>query len=212
MQLVDRFGFERIFGDIASDDILVVTSEDGTTVQSYFLEMLGGSPAAVYVTSSVYLVDQIGGIIRGEDVTDLTTVAAFLANLVASEGASFELVNSAYQPKVSGTLVDGDIVVVTGLDGKTKEYVIDVAVGIDNPANESNIFAYPNPGRGLYHLSGVKAGNRIAVTNILGAKILEREAASDNDVISLERENNGFYFITISDGKKVVGRFKVVKE
>ena len=175
--------------------------------------MLGGSPSAIYVISEVYLVDQIGGVMSGEDITNQTTVAALVANLVASDGATFEVMTSDFQPKTSGTLVNGDIVLVTGPDGvTTKEYVIDIATGVNNPDADSKIIAYPNPGRGLYHLSGVKAGNRISVTNILGAKILEKEAALDNDVISIEREANGFYFITISDDNKVVNRIKVVKK
>jgi hypothetical protein len=212
IKVVDKFGFERIFGDVVGDDILVVTSEDGTVSQSYFLQMLGGSPSAIFVISEVYLVDQVGAVISSDDITDKTTVAAFVANLVASEGATIQVFNANNVEKTSGTLATGDIVVVTGPDGETQKfYDIDVHVGVNN-VTDNNVIVYPNPGRGLYHLNGVKAGNRITVTNILGAKVLERAATSDNDVINIERENNGFYFITVSDGNKVVNRIKVVKE
>ncbi len=212
MLLVDKLGFERVSGDIAIDDILVVTSEDGSVVQSYFVQFVNYVEArVVYVISDVYIVDQVGEVISGDNVTNLTTVAAFKANLTASTGAIFSVINSTGQPKTSGTLVNGDKVIVTG-GGIEKTYTINVVTGVHNPVGYDNLVVYPNPGNGNYTISGVSAGNRIKVVNILGTVVLDKYATGDKESLKLEKAQSGVYFITVSDNNKVIGRYKVVKE
>lgn len=211
IKLVDKLGFERVFGDVAKDDILEVTSEDESLTQSYFIQFVGTVAQVVYVVSDVYIVDQVDGVIRGDNVTDLTTVAAFKANLTASTGATFEVTNANGQPKTSGNLVTGDLVIVTGTSAE-KTYTIEVTTGINNHNGNGKLVVYPNPSDGNYTISGVKAGNRIQMVNITGAIVLDKYATGDNEPLRIQKEKSGVYFITVTDNNKVVGRYKVVKE
>lgn len=211
MMVIDKLGFQRPWGDIASDDILVVTSEDGTVEQSYYIELIGTVKTVVFLLSEVYSVDQIDNVISGADINDQTTVVAFIANLSASEGASFAVTNATGTPKTSGTLVNGDKVVVTALDGTVRTYVIEVIVSTNNRL-ENNINVFPNPSDGSYTISGLKAGNRIQVFNIVGTLVLDKYAAGDNEPVNIQKQRSGVYFITVSDNANVVGRYKVVKE
>lgn len=211
IKLVDKLGFERVFGDVAKDDILEVTSEDESITQSYYIQFVGTVAQLAYVVSDVYIVDQVDAIIYGDDVTDLTTVAAFKANLTASSGATFEVTNANGQPKNSGNLAEGDLVIVTGT-GAEKTYVIDVITGINNHNGNGKLVVYPNPSDGNYTISGVKAGNRIQMVNITGAIVLDKYATGDNEPLRIQKEKSGVYFITVTDNNKVVGRYKVVKE
>jgi hypothetical protein len=211
IKLVDKLGNEVILRDVVADDILEVTSEDGSNIQSYFIQFYPEPAAIVFVLSDVYIVDQADLIISGDDITINTTVVAFKANLTASTGATFEVTNAAGQPKTSGTLVNGDMVVVTGTSGE-KTYIIEVTgLGINNPAG-AKLVVYPNPSNGNYTIAGVKAGNRIQMVNITGAVVLDKYAKGDNEPLRIEKEQSGVYFITVSDNNKVIGRYKVVKE
>jgi hypothetical protein len=211
MELVDKRGDERLYGNVAKDDRLVVTAADGETKRTYIIAMLGIEPAKfAYVVSDIYSVDQVDFDIVG--ATDVTTVAAFIGNLLAAEDATFVIKNAQGVVKTSGILVTGDVVEVTSGDGLTTVvYTIDIQVGINNPSSDK-ISVYPNPSRGLVSVSGLEVGNRIQVTNILGMRILEKVAASEKEYVSLESQRNGVYFITISNNQDVVGRYKVVKE
>jgi hypothetical protein len=214
MVLKDRLGFVRTTGDIASDDILEVTSEDESITNSYFIQMLGTTVTSfAYVVSEVYLVDQIEFTINGgQELNNQTTVAAFLANLTGAEGATVTVTNSTGAPKTSGFLAVGDLLVVTSSDGQ-KEVTYDIDVFVSNKNTlDNDVIVYPNPSRGQFNISGLKAGNRIHVTNIVGATILDQKATAEKAVISLDNERNGFYFITVSDGNNVIARHKVVKE
>ena len=219
MVLNDKLGNERMFGNVVSDDSLVVTAADGITKKTYGLKMLGGLTIkqVAYVTSEVYLVDQLVpdhtyGLISGDNITNGVTVAAFKANLIASTGATINVTNSQGVPKPSGRLTAGDLVQVVSPDGSvTKTYQIDVAMAVVNPLGD-NIGIYPNPSKGLVYVSGLKTGNRISVTNMLGVLVYQKQAVSEKETITLENQRNGIYFITISDTNNVIGRYKVVKE
>jgi hypothetical protein len=211
MQLIDKLGYERLFGSVVKDDQLVVTAEDGETTRTYFLKFLDDTDIQfAYVVSDVYAVDQVMFTITG--ATDATLVTAFLADLLPAEGATVIITDSEGVEKTSGKLRPGDLVVVTASDGvTTNTYLIDVVLSVNNSINDK-INVYPNPSRGLFTVSGMEVGNRIQVTNILGMRVYEKFAVAEKEPVSLEGQRNGVYFITISNGKDVVGRYKVVKE
>jgi hypothetical protein len=214
IELQDKFGYVREIGTVISDDTLVVTAADETTIRKYGLGMLGGLSLSdmAYVISEVYLVDQDGKVISGDDITIGISVAAFKANLIASTGASIAITNAAGQPKNSGNMAEGDLVKVISANGSNiVTYTINFHVAVNNNTKD-NLVVFPNPGRGLFTISGIKAGNRIQVTNIIGVKVAEKVAVADRESVSIEKENNGIYFITISDNNNVVGRYKIVKE
>jgi hypothetical protein len=112
MMLVDKYGFERVQGLIASDDKLVVTSQDETTSKIYFFQQLcctGCSPL-LYVVSDVYLVDQISRLIYN-DFALTTLVSDFLTSLAAPAYATIKVVD-AQGIENTDTLAIGDRVEV----------------------------------------------------------------------------------------------------
>ncbi len=53
MQLIDKLGYERMFGNVVKDDKLVVTAMDEVTTKTYYLQMLGDvSYSLAYVLST----------------------------------------------------------------------------------------------------------------------------------------------------------------
>ena len=213
IELRDKLGYLRLAGNVISDDTLYVTAADGITVRKYGLQMLGGlaTDEIAYIISEVYLVDQDEFMISG-DITDAISVANFKANLIASTGATVTVTNASGPPKNTGNLVIGDLVKVISPNGLViVTYTIDIATGVQNP-DVNKIIVYPNPSKGNFTVSGVQQGNRIQVTNILGAMVLDKYATRDKEPVSMEKERSGVYFITITDNQKVIGRYKIVKE
>lgn len=213
IEVQDKFGFVREVGNIILDDSLVVTAADGTTIRKYGLKMLGGLTTSdfAYVLSEVYLVDQELLWISGVNITTGLTVADFKANLIASTGATIAVTNATGQPKNSGTLAIGDLVKVISANGnKIVTYQIDVINSVDN-GYQNDMLVYPNPSNGRFYISGLKAGYRIQIFNVLGSLVLEKEAVAEKDEISIQNEKSGLYFISVMDNNKIIGRFKVVK-
>jgi hypothetical protein len=210
MKLVDKLGYERVYGNVVKDDKLVVTAADGETTKTYYLTFLTATSKSylAYVVSDVYLVDQVAFTITG-NIGEFTTVTAFLANLTPAEGAAMKVTNASGVQN-TGDMDAGDLLVVTSGDGLTiATYVIDLASALDDLSN-GRFAVYPNPTRGLVTISGLESGNRIRITNINGALVLEKLAVKDTELISLEDQQSGIYFMTVSNNDNVVGRYKLI--
>jgi hypothetical protein len=208
VKLVDKLGFERTTGTVVKDDRIVVTSEDGLTTKTYYLRVLTPQASYLsYVLSDVYTVDQLEFMITG-DISQLMTVSSFVANLVAAESATMMVTNAAGTEN-TGNLVVGDVLVVTAGDGVTKvTYAIDIATGISKLNNTVKV--YPNPSAGIIYVSGLEAGNRVYVSNMLGQRLIDKVVRQNIESINLEGQAAGLYYVTVNNGNKVVGRYKLV--
>lgn len=215
MMLVDKNGMERTFGELYKDDRLIVTSEDGETEKVYYLSLL---PAWVgetadylaYVTSSVYTVDQKNLAISDATITDITTISYFLARLVPSTGATMMVVDGSGNQQ-SGDLDIGDQLKVTAGNGVNEAYYSITVLPVSlNDLGSASIQIYPNPSSGYVYISGLQPGNRIRIMNILGASVVDRVAYQSDELISLENQSGGVYFVVISDEDTIVGRYKLI--
>jgi hypothetical protein len=215
LKVLDKNDHERSIGELYKDDKLVVTSEDGTTVKVYYLSML---PAWVgetadylaYVTSSVYTVNQYNLSVSSTSITTATTAATLLGNLVPSAGATIKVVD-AMDVQNTGTVHVGDLVKVTAGNGiATAYYTIEVnTISVDEMGSIA-INIYPNPSSGLINVSGLVPGYRIRIINILGSTLRDMVTTQSEEIISLENQPEGVYFVVVSNGDSVIGRYKLI--
>jgi hypothetical protein len=219
LKLIDKMGFERTWGPVYQDDKLIVTAEDAVTTATYFLYMLPENDLLLpvdylaYVLSDVYSVDQEMMMIDGETVTNQTTVTDFIANLIPAAGATLAVVDADGVATTSATLMVDDQLMVTAADGMTMAYydidVIPLSVeGIDKAA----IKLYPNPSTGTVYISGLEIGNRVRVYNSLGMNVRDLVAYQSNEVISLDGQSSGMYFVVVSNKDSIIGNYKLIKK
>jgi len=163
-----------------------------------------------YVLSAVYTVDQLILNISG-GLTDGTAIATFLANLLPAPGASMMVVDSNDVENTGVNLVVGNLLKVTAGDGVTSAYYsIDIlATSLDDFSN-GPIRLYPNPGTDKINITGLEHGNRIRVYNLLGVLLRDMVAYQSHEVISLEDQPNGIYFVVVSNDDSVIGRYKLI--
>ncbi len=209
VKLIDKLGYERTMGNIYVDDRILVTSEDGLTTKIYYLKVLREiSNYLAYVLSDIYAVDQIGYTITG-DFSVATTVSSFLANLIPAEGATMKVTNAAGVQQ-TGNMAVGNLLVVSAGDGiTTVTYSLEVGTSVRN-INAGSINVYPNPSNGMIYVSGLETGHRVAVTNMLGQRLIDREVKQNIEMFNLEGQSGGVYFITVNNGNQVVGRYKLI--
>jgi hypothetical protein len=214
VKVVDKAGIQRTSGGLYQDDMVVVTSKDGKVTKIYYLDMLQtqfvSTAYLAYVLSDLLTVDQLNKMIS-KPLAD-SPAAAFLAKLTPAFGATMKIYNKTGVPSTTTVLKRGDVLRVTSADGKVvNNYVLELdGTAIDQLEN-GLISVYPNPTSGEINISGVKAGNRIRVTNLLGSSLLDRIASSSLEVVSIDNQPSGLYFITVSNAERVVGNFKLVK-
>jgi sulfur carrier protein ThiS len=219
VKIVDKLGYERTSGDIYKDDRVVVTAADGVTVKVYFLSMLMRDDEILplylaYVLSDVYTVDQLGLMISGTITASGTTVSDLLANLTAAPEATAVVVNSNMVEKAgTANLAEGDMVAVTAGDGVTMVYYeVEIDATSVDEIGDASILVYPNPSSGTFYIRGLENGQRVRVFNTLGANILDLPVQQFEEVISLEAQPDGMYFISVSKEDQVIGTFRMIKK
>jgi len=215
MQIIDKFGLERVDGGIAVDDKVVVTSQNGEVSRIYFISMLAEeyipeTTYLAYILSKKYAVDQVDNIVNGVD--GATTIADFYAKITPSMGATAIVVDKDGNEKTSGDIASSDMVKVTSVDGKIVVIYSIAPLTATDIIETNNIELYPNPTDGKLNISGVERGNRIQVFNTNGAAIRDIVVGSSIEVVSLQKEPAGMYLIVISDNSKLLGRYKAIKK
>jgi len=216
VKVVDKSGLQRTRGGLAQDDMVVVTSQDGKVTRVYYLEMLRQQFIApnyqAFVLSEVYNVDQLNKVIAGPK--GMMAISEFFAQITASFGANVVIVDKNGQPKASdGVLRVGDVVVVTSADGKAEAtYALQLDLTSTAVVEAGEIRVYPNPTNGKINVSGAETGHTIRVLNMMGSTVREIVAGRAIETLSLDNQPAGLYFIVISNGDKVTGNYKVVKQ
>jgi hypothetical protein len=214
MKLVAKDGLERTSGDIVIDDVLEVTSEDETVTKTYTLSLLPAYEGEIiayypYVTSKIYLVDQFTLNIAGQ-LCDTTEVTDFLANLIPSPDATIMVVDAG-DVENTEKLNSGDRLKVTAADEVTTVYYdIELWATSIEEVSYDQIRLYPNPSAGQLNITGLEHGNRIRIYNVLGVAVRDMVAYQNHEVISLEGEPNGVYFVVVSDNDNIIGRHKLI--
>jgi hypothetical protein len=211
-KLVDKYGYQRVTGNIYQDDKVVVTAADGVTKKVYYLSMLDtylgdATQYWAYVLSSTYKVDQVALEIKFDGAAATTLRQTFINNLTPALGASVVIVTKDGVENTGAYLANGNKVKVTAADGVTVVYY---KISPSTTVNEleSGIKLYPNPTTGIININGIESGKRIQVYNAMGVTVRDIVSSTNNAVISLDNEPAGMYLINIENN----GSFKVVKK
>jgi flagellar hook assembly protein FlgD len=211
--LLDKEGNQRILGDIAFDDIVVVTSEDGNNINTYYLQFMEeGSGTDAYVLSSVLPVNQLA--LSISQIENTTTVIDLLALLVPAPNATIMIVDEDGNEVITGIVKNGYRVKVTSGNTLLEVYyelnVLNTSVV---NLNLDGISAYPNPTTGKIFIVGMRDNSMIHVYNINGelVKLVKSEDLSMG-TISIDDQPAGLYFITVNSGNYILKTLKVVKK
>jgi hypothetical protein len=110
-------------------------------------------------------------------------------------------------------MADGDMLqVIAGNGVNTVTYVISLDHTGIGDLTDSNIHIYPNPSTGQFNIAGAEIGSRIRVYNIAGVALRDVVVYSGIEMISLDDQQGGMFFITISNKGEIVDRYKVIKQ
>jgi hypothetical protein len=210
MKVVDKNNMDREKGVIYRDDRVVVTSANGEHSNLYYLAMLRLQQYFAYLVSPKYDVDQFQLKVTVVE-QEYPTVAQVRANLELAPGATMQVTDKNGAAKDDSDLIaDDDIIIVTSQDGNlvTSYTVIVIISSVTEPA--SGIRLYPNPSDGVVFMDGLEIGTRIQVYNIVGVPVFTKVVQNSNEVLSLESQPAGLYFVIVSDNKAVLQRFRLV--
>ncbi len=213
LKVMNKIGQERLDGDVADDDKVVVTSKNGSTSKTYYIAKLAtaANPEPTYmayILSNVFAVDQVVYKISG--VAGKETVSAFISKVTAAAGASVVVVDKNNNVKTTGDVDGGDKVMVTSADGKMKVFYTFGPLTSAGNIEANHIELYPNPTSNDINVCGVKTGYRIQVYNSAGLAIRDICVQHSPERISLNNQPAGMYFIVVSDNNTMLGRYKVL--
>jgi len=219
LTLYDKKGIERTTGEIKADDKVLVTSADGTRSNTYYISLMfpgqTASYSLAYVVSDVYSVDQVDYIIaRTPESPSSTTPAVtdFMGGITPAMGATAVIIDADGNEKTSGNVSEGDVLKVTSEDGKlSAHYDIMLNVTSSRKPELENLEIYPNPTSDFLNINGLDAGNRVQIYNAQGQLMRDFKAQNYYETISLEGLPDGLFLIVISDGNRVLGQFKAIK-
>jgi hypothetical protein len=215
MKLVNKMGQERLDGDVADDDKVVVTSKNGAVTKTYYIAKLptAATPNVTYlayILSNVYAVDQVAYKVAGVDGVE--TVSNFLTRVTPAPGASVAVVDKDGVVKINGDINSTDKVKVTSADGKMNVFYTFGPLVSAKVVEAKDIQLYPNPTNGEINVSGLKAGYRIQVYNSVGVAIRDINVQNSIERISLRNQPAGMYMIVVSDNSNMLGRYKAMKQ
>jgi hypothetical protein len=211
MRVVDKTLVEREKGTVYRDDRVVVTSQDSSTINLYFLATITPPLPPFYIISSEkYEIDYPSGTIKAVE-DESPTVTEFLAEIWFWTALSIDVTDANGNVKEGSELIaDGDILRLTSDGMVILSLTIQLTItGIDGPSS-GEIRVYPNPGDGTVYMDGLDTGTRIQVYNISGVPVLTRIVQNTSEVLSLEGQPGGLYFIIITGDTGVIGHYKVI--
>lgn len=102
-----------------------------------------------------------------------------------------------------------------GVDSITKSININLATGISNAKNNSNIKLYPNPNNGLFQIY-LGSENKYETINIYdgqGKRVYNNSIDKNDDLLNINIQNysNGIYFIILNNDNDRIN-FRIIKD
>jgi hypothetical protein len=215
MMVIDKMGNERMDGEVADDDKLVVTSADGIVQTVYHISKLATqykpeSGYLAYITSNKYSVDQINYMVN--NVSGLETISDFYSKINVAQGATAIVVDENGIEKTTGDIDKTDMVKVTSADGKTEVYYSFGTLVGTKLTESQDLSVYPNPVTDKLNVSGLERGNNIKLYNSGGVVVFDSEVMNNLETISMEHLPSGMYLLIVSESNEITGRFKTIKK
>jgi hypothetical protein len=126
---------------------------------------------------------------------------------------------SGFFVSVSPSVTTNYTVTGSGSNGCTSSATVNLLVlqclGLKSYLPGDNmVTVYPNPGNGTYHVSMSDAFDnlKIAVYNVTGSLVLEKNVSGESFLIDLSGEARGAYFIRISDNNITLYSSRLIKQ
>jgi hypothetical protein len=92
---------------------------------------------------------------------------------------------------------------------------VDACTGLnEEKAGNLTLTIYPNPGNGVFKLTAneFKTGKIIRIVNVLGTTVFEGAHTENEQIIDLQDQTNGIYFVYLVDGIQSNFVSKLIKE
>jgi len=210
MVVYDKAGFKRDSGYVALDDVVGVTSEDGSKTVSYSLRQLGYVASSLaFVESDVYTVDESAKSVS--EIPENTDVSEFLINIEIPGGAYVKLMDDTGAEKESGTILGTDKLEVTSEDlSNVVVYTLSLLVSVHDWAM-ADMKVYPNPVSDLLHIEGLEGSCQIELTSMSGQKLKSIQTSDPVCEISVSSLAAGMYILRVTDKHLNVKVMQVVK-
>jgi len=210
MQIYDKMGMQRDSGFVALDDVVGVTSEDGSKTVSYSLRQLGYVANAVaWVKSDVYDVNEDAKSVS--DIPENTAVSEFLSNVEVPGGAYLKLMDADGAEKSEGLILATDKLEVTSEDlSNVVVYTLNLLVSVHSWAMD-NMKVYPNPVSDLLHIEGLEGSCMIELTSMSGQKLRAVQTSDPVCNLSVSSLPSGMYILRVTDNHQNVKVLQVVK-
>lgn len=74
---------------------------------------------------------------------------------------------------------------------------------IDNNNTEIKLAIYPNPNTGIFVIE-TNTTSQIKIYDVLGKTVFSKAQASMKEIVDLTNQNNGVYFVELSNGKEMI--------
>jgi hypothetical protein len=207
-------GFERIYGEVADDDKVVVTSPDGTVTRVYHISKLATmyvpeTTYLAYILSSVYAIDQVNYKIDG--ASGIADISEFYSRIRAAQGATAVVVDKNGNEKTTGNIDGSDMLKVTSADGRMMVMYTFGPLTSAGWKQANQIELYPNPSNGRLNVTGVEKGQRIQIYNSVGSSIIDMQVQNNHEIININQHPAGLYMIVVSDKNGLLGKYKAIK-
>ena len=209
MNVYDKLGVERKIGPVSFDDVVVVISEDLTTVNIYYLGFLEEEEGTdAYVLSNVLLVNPLALTITGP--IDGLSIGIFMNSIIPAPLATVKVVDEFGVEKTTGTIEAGKdkLVVTSGNGKKIVEYSLLSPVSVKPLAN-TGINIYPNPSQGEIIIERQEWAGimNLRIYNITGQVIfMNKYNPAPRNTINLENVKPGIYFLELQIDDQVINR------
>jgi len=210
MKVYDKAGYQRDSGYVSVDDVVGVTSEDGSKTVTYSLRQLGYVASALaWAKSDVYVVDESAHSIS--EIPENTDVSEFLSNIEIPGGAYLKLMDADGADKESGVILGTDKLEVTSEDQSTVvTYTLNLLVSVHNWAMD-NMKVYPNPVSDLLYIEGLEGRCMIELTSMTGQKLRSVRTNDPICELSVSSLSAGMYILKVTDNHLNFKVMQVVK-